>query len=77
MLRPSRVARRCDVDTASQRVLDALSCEESVSAALITGFPGTCNLVEGTAFAGVDSNSVMLSLIRPIPALRARALPFA
>ncbi|MEO6690458.1 MAG: lamin tail domain-containing protein [Dokdonella sp.] len=52
------------VDIASQRVLDALSYEGSISAAVITGFPDTYNLVHGTAYAGADSNTTTLSLIR-------------
>ncbi|MEO7325087.1 MAG: lamin tail domain-containing protein [Dokdonella sp.] len=52
------------VDIASQRVLDALSYEGSINAAVITGFPDTYNLVHGTAFAGADSNTTTLSLIR-------------
>ena len=42
------------VDTATQTVLDALSYEGSVTAATIAGFPGTFDLVEGTATAAVD-----------------------
>jgi Lamin Tail Domain len=53
------------IDTVSQRVLDSLSYEGSVTAAVISGFPGTYNLVEGSPFAGVDSDtSPLLSLIR-------------
>jgi hypothetical protein len=54
------------VDTASQRVLDALSYEGSITAAMITGFPGTYNLVEGTALSAsvADSTTVNGSLSR-------------
>ncbi|MEO5624593.1 MAG: lamin tail domain-containing protein [Dokdonella sp.] len=52
------------IDIASQRVLDALSYEGSINAAVITGFPGTWNLVAGTPFPGLDSNATTLSLIR-------------
>jgi hypothetical protein len=52
------------IDTAAQRVLDALSYEGSITAASISGFPGTPNLVEGTAFGGADSNTVAGSLSR-------------
>ena len=52
------------VDTVSQRLLDSLSYEGSINAAVIAGFPGTWNLVKGTPFAGVDSGTTTLSLIR-------------
>jgi len=54
------------VDTASQQLLDALSYEGSITAAVITGFPGTYNLVEGAALSvGIaDSNVVVASLSR-------------
>lgn len=43
------------VNTANQTILDALSYEGSITAATITGFPGTYNLVEGAATAAADS----------------------
>jgi len=54
------------VDTASLRLLDALSYEGSITAAVITGFPGTYNLVEGTPLSAsvADNNSVNGSLAR-------------
>ena len=52
------------VDTASQQVLDALSYEGSITAAVITGFPGTYPLVEGTATSAVDGNAITGSLSR-------------
>ena len=52
------------VDTASQRVLDALSYEGSITAAVIVGFPGLYNLVEGSACTAVDGNTVPASLSR-------------
>lgn len=54
------------IDTASQRVLDALSYEGSITMAVITGFPGTYSLVEGTALSVsvADSNTNNGSLAR-------------
>jgi hypothetical protein len=52
------------VNTASQTVLDALSYEGSITAATITGFPGTYSLVEGTAFGSADTNDNVNSLQR-------------
>jgi hypothetical protein len=54
------------VDTATHRLLDALSYEGSITAAVITGFPGTYNLVEGTALSAstADSNTIPGSLAR-------------
>jgi large repetitive protein len=54
------------VDTASLRLLDTLSYEGSITAAVITGFPGTYNLVEGTPLSAsvADNNSVNGSLGR-------------
>ncbi len=43
------------IDTVALTVLDALSYEGSVTAAVITGFLGTVNLVEGTALVALDS----------------------
>lgn len=52
------------VDTALLTVVDALSYEGSVTAATITGFPGTYNLVEGTPTTATDSNTIAMSLAR-------------
>jgi hypothetical protein len=52
------------IDTATLTVIDVLSYEGSMTAAQITGFPATTNLVEGTAFAGVDTNDDVNSLAR-------------
>ncbi len=54
------------VNTATQKVIDALSYEGSVSAAQITGFPGTFDLVEGTVLnpATANSNATVDSLRR-------------
>ncbi len=50
------------VDTASTALLDALSYEGEITAATIDG--QTYDLVEGTAFAGADSNTIDGSLSR-------------
>ncbi len=50
------------IDTASKRVLDALSYGGSITAAVITGFSGTYNLVEGTPLGITDSNTANGSL---------------
>ncbi len=52
------------LDTSRNRVIDAMSYEGSIINAVITGVPGTFNLVEGTAFTTADSNTVNASLIR-------------
>ncbi len=52
------------VDTVSMRLLDALSYEGSITAAVITGFPGTYNLVEGMPLAAADDNFITGSLAR-------------
>ena len=52
------------IDTVNLTVLDALSYEGSVTAAVIPGFPGPVNLVEGTPFAGADTNDNLRSLSR-------------
>lgn len=52
------------VNTATQTVIDALSYEGNLTAAVITGFTGTFNLVEGTATTAVDSNAITMSLAR-------------
>ncbi len=52
------------INTTTLTVLDALSYEGSIMAAVITGFPGTVNLVEGTPFAGADTNDNIYSLAR-------------
>jgi hypothetical protein len=51
-------------DTASNTVLDALSYEGSVTAAIINGAPGAYNLVEGTATTAMDVDAVPGSLNR-------------
>ncbi len=53
-------------NSANNTILDALAYEGSVTAAVITGAPGTFNLVEGTALAGsvADSNTLVGSLSR-------------
>jgi hypothetical protein len=45
-------------------VLDALSYEGSIIAAIITGIVRTFSLVEGTPTSAVDSNSITGSLAR-------------
>ena len=53
------------VDVATSTVIDALSYEGSITAAVIMGFPGPVSLVEGTATPIVDDNTTaMRSLIR-------------
>ena len=52
------------VDTTSKNLIDALSYEGSITAAMITGFPGTYSLVEGTPTAAVDGNAIKGSLAR-------------
>lgn len=52
------------VDTEAGTVLDALSYEGSVTAALIDGFANPINLVEGTALAALDDGSGPGSLAR-------------
>ena len=52
------------INTVSNTLVDALSYEGSITAALITGFPGPVSLVEGTAFAGADTNDNLNSLAR-------------
>ena len=52
------------IDTDSRRVLDALSYEGSVTAAVINSFPGTYNLVEATALTAADGNVTSGSLAR-------------
>jgi hypothetical protein len=54
------------VNTTTQSLIDALSYEGAITMATINGFPGTWNLVEGTALGiGVaDSNTSRASLIR-------------
>ena len=51
-------------DTANHRVVDALSYEGAVTAAILDGETGVFNLVEGTAFPTADSNTGNVSLIR-------------
>lgn len=52
------------INTSNNTLIDALSYEGSITAATITGIPGTFNLVEGTAFAGIDTNDNLYSLSR-------------
>lgn len=52
------------VNVTTGTLVDALSYEGSMTAAVLTGLPGTFNLVEGTAFAGADSNTVDMALVR-------------
>ncbi|MEQ8564027.1 MAG: lamin tail domain-containing protein [Deltaproteobacteria bacterium] len=52
------------IDTASNTLIDALSYEGSITAASINGFAAPVSLVEGTATAVADSNSVDGSLVR-------------
>jgi hypothetical protein len=51
-------------DTLNHRVVDALSYEGAITAAILTGEPGVFNLVEGTAFTTADSNTANASLSR-------------
>lgn len=51
-------------DTNGNQMIDALSYEGAITAAVLTGIPGTWNLVNGTPFTGADSNSVVTSLAR-------------
>jgi hypothetical protein len=52
------------IDTDSHTLVDALSYEGSITAALIDGFTTSVSLVEGTATTALDSNSVDGSLGR-------------
>jgi len=52
------------IDTTTSTVLDALSYEGSITAAMINGFAQTTNLVEGTATSVMDDNANVASLIR-------------
>jgi hypothetical protein len=52
------------VSLATNTVLDALSYEGSMTAAIITGFLGPVNLVEGTPFAGADTNDNLNTVAR-------------
>jgi hypothetical protein len=51
-------------DTANHQVVDALSYEGAITAAVLTGETGVFNLVEGTAFTTADSNTANTSLSR-------------
>jgi hypothetical protein len=51
-------------DTANHQVVDALSYEGGITAAVLTGETGVFNLVEGTAFTTADSNTANTSLSR-------------
>jgi hypothetical protein len=52
------------VDTAAQTVIDALSYEGSITAAVLPNFPAPVSLVEGTAETASDSNTTDGSLCR-------------
>ncbi|MBL9080091.1 MAG: lamin tail domain-containing protein [Planctomycetes bacterium] len=52
------------IDTSTNTLIDALSYEGSITAAVLTGIPGTFNLVEGTAFPGADTNDNVNALAR-------------
>ena len=52
------------INTTTKTVVDAVSYEGLIPAALITGFPAAVSLVEGTAFAGADTNDDVNSLTR-------------
>jgi hypothetical protein len=51
-------------DTVNNVVIDSLSYEGSITAATISGAPGTYNLVQGTATTATDSNTTTASLVR-------------
>jgi hypothetical protein len=51
-------------DTANHQVVDALSYEGAITAAVLTGETGVFNLLEGTAFTTADSNTANTSLSR-------------
>lgn len=51
-------------DLSSNQMVDALSYEGAINAAVLTGISGTWDLVEGTAFTGADSNAVDATLVR-------------
>jgi hypothetical protein len=55
-----------DTTGATPTVIDALSYEGSITAAMLTGFPAPVSLVEGTALAATvaDSNTTAASLCR-------------
>jgi hypothetical protein len=52
------------VNVATQSIVDALSYEGEVIGAIITDFPGTYSLVEGTATPVADADEPSLSLVR-------------
>jgi hypothetical protein len=52
------------INVGTKRVYDSLSYAGSITAATITGFPGTFNLVHGTPFGVTDSGSETASLAR-------------
>jgi hypothetical protein len=54
------------LNTTTGTMLDAISYEGSLTAGIVTGFPGTYNLVEGTALSAstADSNTINGSLSR-------------
>ncbi|MCE9572713.1 MAG: lamin tail domain-containing protein [Deltaproteobacteria bacterium] len=52
------------IDTSNHTLVDALSYGGSITAAIIAGFPSTVDLVEKTAFAGIDTADDLNSLAR-------------
>ncbi|MBP9088874.1 MAG: lamin tail domain-containing protein, partial [Kofleriaceae bacterium] len=52
------------INTNTKTLVDALAYEGLIPAAVITGFAATVSLVEGTAFAGADTNDDVNSLAR-------------
>ena len=52
------------IDDVEVRVLDALSYEGPITAATITGFPGTVNLVEGSPATAADEITLTNSMQR-------------
>ena len=52
------------IDTSTNTVIDALSYEGSITAAIIVGFPGPVTLVEGSATTRADTNDNLNALVR-------------
>ena len=52
------------LEATNNLVVDSLSYEGSITAATITGAPGTYNLVRGTPTTAADSQTVIASLVR-------------
>ena len=52
------------IDTSDSSVVDALSYEGAITAAVITGLPGPVSLVEGTATPLVDDGTTVSSMAR-------------